>query len=336
MKRHLSVRALTPMLAALALVAAACGSGSGESAETGPGVDQGAAPKMLTAAPLVPDIKPGQSYRPAKLRFASISGADEEASTARNKLFVDYLAKTLGIQIDYVQTTDYSSVIEAMRAGRIDIAGFGPFSFVIAASEANAEPLVALPNQTTGLLGYKSLIITNVGSGVNTIADLKGKTMAFADPASTSGHLFPRLILANNGITDYKTYFKEVVFSGGHDASLLAVENNRIDAAGVCDTCIDRFFREGKADKSKIKVIAESETIPPSPISVRADLDPDLKTRITDAYVAMLTNAPEVIQKANALTSPPKHGYAKVNDAQFNVIRDVAVKLKVDLKELER
>ncbi len=333
MKRRLTVRATTPLFVVLASAAAACGSDSTKTAVSNPGAE-GAAPKMLTDAPLVPNIKAGQFYRPAKLRFAAISGADEEASTARNKLFVDYLAKTLGMPIDYVQTTDYSSVIEAMRAGRVDIAGFGPFSHVIAASEANAEPLVALPNDTTGLLGYKSLIITNVNSGVNTIADLKGKTMAFADPASTSGHLFPRLILANNGITDLKAYFKEVVFSGGHDASLLAVENNRIDAAGVCDTCIDRFFREGKADKTKIKVIAESETIPPSPVSVRADLDPDLKTKISDAYLAMLTSAPEVIQKANSLKSPPKYGYAKVNEAQFNVVRDVAVKLKVDLKEL--
>ena len=334
MKRRMPVGATT-LLALLALGSAACGSGSDETAAVNPAAE-GAAPKMLTEAPLVPNIKAGQSYRPTKLRFASISGADEESSAARSKLFVDYLAKTLGIQIDFVQTTDYSSVIEAMRAGRVDMAGFGPFSHVIAASEANAEPLVALPNQTTGLLGYKSLIITNVGSGVNTIADLKGKSMAFADPASTSGHLFPRLILAENGITDYQAYLKDVVFSGGHDASLLAVENNRIDAAGVCDTCIERFFREGKADKSKIKVIAESQTIPPSPVSVRADLDPDLKTKITDAYLAMLANAPDVIQKANSLSTPPKHGYAKVDEAMFNVVRDVAVKLKVDLKELER
>lgn len=336
MKRRLPIPALTPLLASLALVVSACGSGSAGPADTGAGGGEAVALRVLDEAPLVPNIKAGQIYRPAKLRFASISGADEEASSARNKLFVDYLVRTLGMPIDYVQTTDYSSVIEAMRAGRIDIALFGPFSHVIAASEANAEPLVALPNQTTGLLGYKSLIITNVGSGVNTLADLKGRTMAFADPASTSGHLFPRLILANNGITDYKAYFKDVIFSGGHDASLLAVENNRIDAAGVCDTCIERYFREGKADRFKIKVIAESEMIPPSPVSVRADLDPDLKTRITGAYLAMLSSAPEVIQKANSLSSAPKYGYAKVSESQFNVVRDVTTKLKVDLKELER
>jgi phosphonate transport system substrate-binding protein len=225
-------------------------------------------------------------------------------------------------------------VIEGMRAGRVDLAVFGPFSYVIASSEANATPLVAQPNQDTGRLGYQSLIITRADSGLATLADLRGRSMAFADPASTSGNLFPRLILANEGITDVEGYFSETSFSGGHDASLVAVANGQVDAAGVCDTCIERFYAQGLADPADIRVIAESETIPPSPVAARADLDPELRRQITDLYLALQAQAPEIMQRASDAEEPPAYPYAAVADADYDVVRDLAETLNVDLAEL--
>ena len=276
----------------------------------------------------------GQFYRPEALRFAAISGADEESSAARFEPIVDLLSTELGMPIEFVETTDYSSVIEAMRAGRVDVALYGPFSYVIASSEANATSLVAAPNQSTGALGYKSLIITRADSGLDSIESLRGRSMAFADPASTSGNLFPRLILANAGITDVEGFFSETSFSGGHDASLVAVANGQVDAAGVCDTCIERFYREGLADPADIRVIAESETIPPSPVAARADLDPALRQQITDVYLRLVAEHPEIVQKADSLDDPPTHPYQTVTDDQYDVIRELADKLNVDLAEL--
>jgi phosphonate transport system substrate-binding protein len=225
-------------------------------------------------------------------------------------------------------------VIEAMRTGRVDVALYGPFSYVIASSEANATSLVASPNQSTGALGYKSLIITRADSGLDSIESLRGHSMAFADPASTSGNLFPRLILANAAITDVEGFFSETSFSGGHDASLVAVANGQVDAAGVCDTCIQRFYREGLADPADIRVIAESETIPPSPVAARADLDPALRQQITDVYLRLVPEHPEIVQEADSLDELPAHPYQTVSDDQYDVIRELADKLHVDLAEL--
>jgi phosphonate transport system substrate-binding protein len=312
--------------AAVVAVLAACGG-----ATAGPGQAAGALPDH---APNAKDVQPGQYYRPTTLHLATISGADEEATTQRYQGLVDYLGKKLGIKVDYVQTTDYSSVIEAMRAGRVDIAVYGPFSYVIASSEAAAVPLVAAPNQTTGELGYHSLIITNVKSGLNTLQDLKGHSMAFADPASTSGFLFPKLILADAGITDLDHYFSATSFSGGHDASLVAVAHNQVDAAGVCDTCIDTYFKQGLADPALIKTIAKSGLIPPSPVAARKDLDPALRQQIIDAYVGLQKDAPDVMMQAEGQKTPPKYSYAPITDDKYQVIRDLADKLHVDLSEL--
>jgi phosphonate transport system substrate-binding protein len=316
----------------LALLAAACAAvvlaGCGGAPATGPS-------GLPTTAPNAADVVEGQFYRPETLRFASISGADEEASAARLQPIVDLLSKDIGMPVEFVETTDYSSVIEAMRAGRVDVASYGPFSYVIASTEANATSLVAAPNQSTGQLGYKSLIITRVDSGLDSIESLRGRSMAFADPASTSGNLFPRLMLTNAGITDVEGYFSETSFSGGHDASLVAVANGQVDAAGVCDTCIARFYREGLTDPSAIRVIAESDTIPPSPVSARADLDPALRQQITDFYLRLVSEHPDVVQKANSYDDPPTHPYQAVTDDQYNVIRDLADKLHVDLAELD-
>lgn len=311
-------------LAAATALLAACG---GAQATTNPD-------GLPTTAPNAADVVDGQFYRPTTLRFASISGADEESSADRYGPLVEYLGEQLGMETEFIETTDYSSVIEGMRAGRVDIAVYGPFSYVIASSEANAVPMAATPNQDTGQLGYKSLIITNADSGLTSIADLQGRSMAFADPASTSGNLFPRLILANEGITDVEGYFSETSFSGGHDASLVAVANGQVDAAGVCDTCIERFFTEGLADPADIRTIAESETIPPSPVSVRGDLDPALRDRITEIYLAMQAAAPQIMQQASGDEEPPAYPYVAVQDSDYDVIRDLADTLGVDLAEL--
>lgn len=323
--RHRTRRPLLALACAGALtLLAACG-GSGPAPSGG----------LPTEAPNAADVVEDQFYRPEVLRFASVSGADEEATAARLRSLVERLGEELDMPTEFIETTDYSSVIEAMRAGRVDIAGFGPFSYVIASAEANAMPLVAAPNQGTGQLGYHSLIITQADSDIAAIEDLRGRSMAFGDPASTSGYLFPRLILSQYGINDLDAFFSETSFSGGHDASLVAVTNGQVDAAGVCDTCIERYFREGLASPESIKVIERSDVIPPSPTSVRADLDPELRQQITDFYLNLVQEDPQLVQKVRGLAELPTHPYVAMQDSNYNIIRELADRLQVDLSEIE-
>ena len=107
----------------------------------------------------------------------------------------EYLSKELGIPVEIKVTSDYTAAINAMKYKHIDMAWFGPFSYVIAANVAGAEAIVNGVKESTGSSTYKSIIIANADSGIKTLDDLKGKSFAFVDPASTSGNLIPRKAL---------------------------------------------------------------------------------------------------------------------------------------------
>jgi phosphonate transport system substrate-binding protein len=327
---RLQSRLIAPLLLTAAL--AACGgtaapaSQSGTTAAPASPSAASAAP-LLSQAPIAGQAAKGQYYRPAALRLATI-GNNEEGRDTRFKPVVDYIGQKLGIKMEYVQTTTYSSVIEAMRAGRVDAAQYGPLSYVVANQQSNAIPVAAIPQQTTGLLGYHSEIITHVNSGITEVSQLKGKTFAFADPASTSGYLFPQAMLVDDGVADYKTFFKSTSFSGSHQASLVAIAANKVDGAGVCDTCIAGFFQQGIAKESDIRVLQTSALIPPSPWAMRADLDPAIQSALKQAFVNM---PPDVIEQAENFKAPPKYPYQSIDDSAYDPVRQLADKLHLDL-----
>ena len=125
---------------------------------------------------------------------------DENASTVikNNQPLKKYLEGKLGKKIELVVTTDYSSMIEAMRHGRIDIAYFGPLSYVLAKSKSDIEPFAAVERQ--GSTTYQGVIVANVASGITSLKDIKGKNMVYGDPASTSSHLIPKSLTQSAGI----------------------------------------------------------------------------------------------------------------------------------------
>lgn len=309
--------------AALAMLAACGGSGS----EIGPN-------GMLAEAPHVNDVVEGQFYRPEVLRFALTVGADEESTTAAKDPIVQYISEKIGIPIEYTETTSYSGVTEAMRAGRVDFATMGPFNYIIAHQEANAIALAAEPDQDTGVLGYHSLIITNADSNIQSLEDARGASLAFGNQASTSGHLVPRKTFYDWGITDPEAYFGEVVFTGAHDASLVAVTNGQVDVAGVCDRCIEGYFKEGLASPDDIRVLAKSDLIPNSPLTAREDLDPAIRQAITEAYQTLNRDLPEVVQRVDNLDAPPQHMWQPVENSLYDGLRELVDLLEVDLAEL--
>src|SRR5579871_6771139 len=156
-----------------------------------------------------------QASNPARLRVALLP--DENASTIIQNAapLRAYLEQTLGKDIELVVTTDYSSMIEAMRFGRLEVAYFGPLSYVLAKSKApNIEPFAV--GVSKGSPTYRSVIITQADSPVRTIDDIKGKLVGFGDPASTSSHLIPRAMLAKHELIGGKDY--KLVHLGAHDA----------------------------------------------------------------------------------------------------------------------
>ena len=210
-----------------------------------------------------------------------------------------YLERELDMPAETFMATDYTAVIEAMRAKKIDVAYFGPFSYVLATERANAEAIVTGGTDTGDVATYHSCIVTHKDSGLKNIDDLKEHanevTFAFVDPASTSGNLIPRGYLLSIGI-DPDTDLKECMFAGGHDAVGLSVKSQKVDAGAMYDIGYNRLIDSGAITPEEVIVIWESDPIPKSPIAVRGDLDPVLKEKIQQAFVDMPEKDPEAMK----------------------------------------
>lgn len=232
-----------------------------------------------------------------------------------------YLQKELGIKVKLVTPSDYAGVIVGMAHKHIDVAYLGPKSYCEAARRANAEALVVEIDASSGIPGYYGYVLTKKGSGLKTLADIKGKKWAFTDPNSTSGTLVPTVMFANKGINPQK-YFSRVIYSGSHEASILSVKNGKVDAASTNNLDYNRGL--GKQwNNNDFNIIWKSKLIPGSPMAVRKDLPESLKMAIKGAFISYN-------DKAN-LQNMKIAGYAPANDNIYNGIRAM-IKFKKSLK----
>ena len=214
---------------------------------------------------------------PDKLRIALLP--DENASTIIQNAqpLKKYLEEVLKKPVEIIVTTDYSSMIEAMRFGRIEVGYFGPFSYVLAKSKApEIEPFGV--GVEKGKPNYQSILIATADGPVKELADIKGKPFAFGDRASTSSHLAPRALLAKQGLigdADYK-----VVHLGQHDAVARAVAAGQVPAGALSESIYRILVETKKVDPAKLRQLALSEPIPNYPMTMQGYLNPELKDAI--------------------------------------------------------
>ena len=248
---------------------------------------------------------------------------DENASTVikNNKSLELYLEKQLGKKIELIVTTDYSSMIEAMRHGRIDLAYFGPLSYVLARQKSEIEPFAAIKQK--GSTTYQAVLIVNTAAGINSIADIANKDVAYGDKASTSSHLIPKSMLAEGGLlagTQYREHFV-----GAHDAVALAVQNGHAQAGGLSKPIFEALVQRGMIDPNKVKVLAESKPFPQYPWTMRSNLKPELKVKIRTAFIEL--KDPEVLKPFKA------EGFGPASDKDYDVVRNLGSLLKLDLSK---
>jgi len=264
------------------------------------------------------------SHAQQVLNLGLIPAEDPRLIMTEAQPLVDKLQAALKMEVKPFVATDYNGVIEAMRARKLDVAFFGPFSYVLAAQVADAEAFAIAPLGKAGA-SYKSIIIARNDRGIRTLADLKGRTFAFVDPSSTSGHLFPKAGLLKAGY-DPDAFFGRVIFSGGHDASAIAVQNGKVDAAAIADGLLDVAIERGVVKRDEVSIIWTSEAIPGAPFALRRDLPPELKKRI----IAAFSELREIPWGKQTITR-----FDPVTDSAYDVVRDAARLLKLDLKKMK-
>ena len=258
---------------------------------------------------------------PSKLVVALLPDEDAATIIQDNQALAQHLKESLDKDIELVVTTDYSSMIEAASNGRLDLAYFGPLSYVLAKTKSDLEPFAA--RLKGGSTTYTSIIIGNVEARVDNVAAIEGTTVAFGDPASTSSRLFPELTLANQGLKSEENY--EAVFLGAHDAVALAVQNGNAQAGGLSRPIFESLVEDGTIDPDKVTIVAESDPIPQYPWTMRSDLDPALKEEIRTAFLSL---------NDDAVLNPFKaDGFAVMEDKDYDGIRKAGEILDLDLGE---
>ena len=260
------------------------------------------------------------------LTIGLIPAEDSQAMIESSRQVLDSLQQQMGVPVKAFVATDYNGVIEALRAKKLDVAYLGPFSYVMASSIADVEAFSVAVTKKTGQSAYRSVIIARKDSGLATPADLKGRSFAFVDPTSASGHLFPKAGLLQAGFDPERT-FGRVIFSGSHDASILAVANKKVDAAAVADRILASAIAKGTVKQEDLQIVWSSSPIPESPMVWRKDLDPAMKEKVAKA-LAQVKDLPWGDQGV-------LNGFQPTNDAAYNVVRDTARTLKLDLRSMK-
>lgn len=236
-----------------------------------------------------------------EVRFGVSSAENEAAAIARNQPMVDYLAKKLGVPVKIYRVSDYAGLVEAMRADQLEFSRFGPAVYSLGRRVLGdkLQPLFR-DVDNNGQEGYFSVVVVRADSPYKSVADLKGKNFAFADPNSTSGYAFPSYYLRKQGF-DPQSHFGGSVFSGSHDNSVLALVRGQFDGVATYQVnensgVVQRLALRGMIPAGATRVIWTSPLIPASPFSTRANLPQGLKDEFVAAMMAMKDEAPEVFK----------------------------------------
>ncbi len=240
------------------------------------------------------------------------------------------LSEKIGCKVQIFITTNYNAEIEAMRAGKLEIGEFGPLGYVLAHQVAKAEAVAAFGDKAGKPDTYWASLVTWPGSGIKTVADIRGHSFAFSDPASTSGHLFPAYGLRKAGIDPDKDI--KPVFAGSHTSSFEALYNHKVDAGELNSEQLESAKQRGHYKNGDVVFLWKSDPIPTDPITVRGDLPPELKARLTAALQTLdLTTLPAADRKIMGLTGDR---FVPQTDGAYDPIRDLVTTLHIDLQKL--
>ncbi|HLC42092.1 MAG TPA: putative selenate ABC transporter substrate-binding protein [Methylomirabilota bacterium] len=227
---------------------------------------------------------------PEVLRVSAIPDENPNELLRIYAPFVEYLSKELKMKVQFTPVVDYAATVEGLAAKKLDLVWYGGFTSVQAVRRTNgtAKRLVLRQEDAE----FKSVFIARPGSGINSLADLKGKTFAFGSVSSTSGHLMPRFFLLKANLNPERD-FKQAAFSGAHDATALWVESGKVDAGALNFLVWQKLVETRKADLAKVNVFWTTPPYVDYVWTARGELDTGLQERITAALLKLDYQNPE-------------------------------------------
>jgi len=243
----------------------------------------------------------------------------------------ELIGEKLGCKVEVFVATSYNAEIEAMRNGKLEIGEFGPLGYVLAHQVAKAEAAAAFGTADGKPNSYWASLVTYPASGIKTVAEIKGHSFAFSDPASTSGHLFPAYGLRKAGLDPDKDI--RAIYAGSHTSSFEALYNHKVDAGELNSEQLESAAQRGHYNDGDLVFLWKSDAIPTDPFAVRGDLPADFKKRAIEVLqnldLSALDPADRKIMVGAGITR-----LVPQTDGAYDGIRDLVKTLNIDLEKL--
>ncbi|MFQ5695277.1 MAG: phosphate/phosphite/phosphonate ABC transporter substrate-binding protein [Terriglobia bacterium] len=262
---------------------------------------------------------PSASQAPQTLRVVFIAYQNPDQLMEDVRPVVAYLEEALGMKVRAFVATDYAGVVEALRNQSADMGFMGPLQYVIAHQQTGAVPI--LGEVYNGKPSYVARIFVRKDSGISGLEDLRGKTIAFVDPISSSGYLYPLETFRQAGLVVQgsrgEDFFRRIYFAGGDEQAIRAVYNRFVDAAGIGQYSYNLLRPE---ERDQVVAVAESAPLPSHCVVVRRGLDPQTVARLQDALLALNDGSRRSLLESLYNVD----GYVKVTHADFVQVERVA------------
>ena len=270
--------------------------------------------------------KKGSLRNPVKMIF--VPSGDSQVILTEGSEIADLLSKRIGLSVKAKIASSYAAAIEAIGAHKVDIGWLATFSYVLAKEKYDVDLLLIVSR--FGSPTYRGQIIVREDSRIKNLKDLKGKRMAFVDPASTSGHIFPKTLLLSKGIFPEKTFSKSI-FAGSHNAVIFSILKGEVDAGATYDDARAAVAKEYPQVFGQTRVLAYTKEIPNDTVCAAKNLDPVIKEKIKNG-LRSLSKDPKESKALKRI-----YGISELIDfdALFDPVRRARKLLKLDSTYLE-
>ncbi|HBY95216.1 MAG TPA: hypothetical protein DEP84_14890, partial [Chloroflexi bacterium] len=288
------------------------------------------APAATTEATKAPGGTGEMGTKDTPIVMSFVPSGDTQEIIASGSEIAKMIEEKTGLSIMANVATSYAAVVEAMCAGNAPIGWLNTFSYILAHEKCGVD--VALATVRFGNAYYTGQIIANKDSGIKTLADLKGKTMCWVDPLSTSGYIIPRIMLKAAGVDPDKDLAKAVE-AGSHNNVVIAVYKGDCDAGATFVDARSSVEKDFPDVKEKVEVIAESPKIPNDTVSFAKEVPPDVRDKVVNALLEL---SQEEKGKAALQTVYEIEGFEKVDDSFYDEFRTQLDAAGVNIEELAK
>ena len=252
---------------------------------------------------------------PPVLRLAMIPSTDPGKIVRDSQPLVKYLEHKTGTHVELVVPTNYAAVVEAIANDGVDIAYLGGFTFVQASRRSGVQPLVQRDRDQN----FHSVFITQPGSGIHSLADLTGHSFAFGDVNSTSGHLMPAYYMRGANLDPSK--LTKTLYTGGHDATALAVANGKVDAGAMDELVLANMIKAGKIKEDQVRVFYTTPAFFDYVWAARRGLDAKIGDAFAGAFLGLDASNSDDKVLLDLLNATK---YVRAEDSSYDKLRQAA------------